>query len=676
MTTVTRSLPKAAPRPLALRRPQRITGFWSWFTTVDHKKIGILYGATALMFFVFGGVEALLIRLQLAGANGSVLTAAQYNTMFTMHGTTMVFLVGMPLAVAFGNYFIPLQIGAHDVAFPRLNMFGYWVVLFGGLFMYSSFFLGGAPNGGWFGYTPLTSTPISGGALPGNGPNFWCVGIVLLGIGSTTSAINFIVTILNIRAPGMTLMRMPVFTWMMTVVAFLTVFAMPIITAAMIMVFFDRNYDTLFFVASKGGDPLLYQHLFWLFGHPEVYILILPGMGIVSEVLPVFSRKPLFGYSVVIFSGIAIGFMGWGVWAHHMFATGLGPVAISAFGLSTMLIAIPTGVKIFNWLGTVYGGAVRLTTAMLFSLGFIAMFTLGGLSGVLHSIVPADTQQTDTYFVVAHFHYVLFGGLFLGIFSGLYFWWPKIFGRLLNETLGKWNFWIMLIGFNLTFFPMHILGLTGMPRRTYRYPSGMGWDTMNMIETVGAFVIMVSVLIFFVNIIYSTKRGDVAGNDPWDGRSLEWSIPSPPPAYNFAEIPVVEARDDWWHRKYTEDAEGRLVRLPSGGSDEADETAGGAPLPETVGASSATATATDVAVVDAPVSESGGATPAVADDHTDGHGIHLPSPSYYPLVLAAGLPCLGYAAVFNEILWVIPGLILLLFGMFAWGLEPSVDEEA
>ena len=312
----------------------------------------------------------------------------------------------------------------------------------------------------------------------------------------------------------MTLMRMPVFTWMMTVVAFLTVFAMPIVTAAMIMVFFDRNFGTLFFVASKGGDPLLYQHLFWLFGHPEVYILILPGMGIVSEVLPVFSRKPLFGYSVVIFSGIAIGFMGWGVWAHHMFATGLGPVAISAFGLSTMLIAIPTGVKIFNWLGTVYGGAVKLTTAMLFSLGFIAMFTLGGLSGVLHSIVPADTQQTDTYFVVAHFHYVLFGGLFLGIFSGFYYWWPKIFGRMLSEKLGKWNFWLMLIGFNLTFFPMHILGLTGMPRRTYRYPPGMGWDTMNMIETIGAFVIMVSVLIFFVNIIYSTKRGAVRRERP------------------------------------------------------------------------------------------------------------------------------------------------------------------
>jgi cytochrome c oxidase subunit 1 len=397
-------------------------------------------------------------------------------------------------------------------------------------------------------------------------------------------------------------------------------------------------------------------------------------MGIVSEILPVFSRKPLFGYSVVIFSGIAIGFMGWGVWAHHMFATGLGPVAISAFGLSTMLIAIPTGVKIFNWLGTVYGGAVRLTTAMLFGLGFVAMFTLGGLSGVLHSIVPADTQQTDTYFVVAHFHYVLFGGLFLAVFGGLYYWWPKVFGRMLNETLGKWNFWIMIIGFNLTFFPMHILGLTGMPRRTYRYPSGMGWDTMNLIETIGAFVIMVSVLILFVNMIYSTRRGPIASSDPWDARTLEWSIPSPPPVYNFAEIPVVEARDDWWHRKYTEDADGRLVRLPSGGADDpADEPRDADPPSGTLGASTATAILADKDVAES----SGSATPAVPySDDTDGHGIHLPSPSFYPLVLALGLPCLGYAAVFREILWVIPGLVFLLFGIFAWGLEPSVDEEA
>ncbi len=646
MTTLDRPAPAPPVAPPdrshsrgLLHRPRATTGFWSWFTTVDHKKIGILYGATSLAFLVVGGVEALLIRLQLAGPNGSVLTAAQYNTMFTMHGTTMIFLMGMPLSVALANYFVPLQIGARDVAFPRLNMFGYWVVLFGGLFMYSSFFLGGAPNGGWFGYTPLTSTPVSGGALPGIGPNFWCVGIVLLGIGSTTSAVNIIVTILNMRAPGMTLMRMSPFTWSMFVTSFLTLFAMPIVTAAMIMVFFDRNFDTTFFLASKGGDPLLYQHLFWLFGHPEVYILILPGMGILSEVIPAFSRKPLFGYSVVIFSTIAIGFMGWGVWAHHMFATGLGPVAISAFGLSTMLIAIPTGVKIFNWLGTVYGGAVRLTTSMLFSLGFVAMFTLGGLSGVLHSVVPADTQQTDTYFVVAHFHYVLFGGLMFGIFSGIYFWWPKISGRMLDEKLGKWNFWTMLVGFNLTFFPMHILGLTGMPRRTYRYPPGMGWDLMNQLETIGAFVIALSVLLLFVNLFWSSRRGEIAGGDPWDARSLEWSIPSPPPEYNFAEIPIIHSRDDWWHRKYTEDADGRLVKLPAGGAD--DTTA----------------------------------TTATAITSDPRHGIHMPSPSYFPMVVAAGLPCLGYAAVFTDIRWVIPGLVLLLFGIFAWGLEPPTAPE-
>jgi cytochrome c oxidase subunit 1 len=567
--------------------------------------------------------------------------------MFTMHGTTMVFLVGMPMAVAFGNYFIPLQIGARDVAFPRLNMFGYWVVLFGGLFIYSGFLLGGAPNGGWFGYAPLTSTPLSVGVLPGHGPDFWVTGLVLLGIGSTTSAINFIVTIINMRAPGMTLMRMPVFTWMMFVVAFLTVFAMPIITAAMIMVFFDRNFDTTFFLASKGGDPLLYQHLFWLFGHPEVYILILPGMGIVSEILPVFSRKPLFGYSVVVFSGIAIGFLGWGVWAHHMFATGLGPVAISAFGLSTMLIAIPTGVKIFNWLGTVYGGAVRLTTAMLFALGFIAMFTIGGLSGVLHSIVAADTQQTDTYFVVAHFHYVLFGGLMFGVFGGFFYWWPKMFGRLLDERLGKVTFWTMLIGFNLTFFPMHIVGLVGMPRRTYTYEPGLGWEIYNQVETVGGFVIALSVLVFLVNIIYTQVRGPRASADPWDGRSLEWSTPSPPPEYNFAEIPRVEARDDWWHRKYTEDADGRLVRLPAGGS------------------------------VDDAEAEAASDVEHPSDAHvTQSHGIHMPSPSFYPLIVAAGLPILGYAAVFLNVWLLVPGLLLLTFGIYAWALEPSTEPES
>ncbi len=624
MTATAVHAPKMSAR--LLRRPVAERGVWSWITTVDHKKIGIMYGVSALIFFVVGGLEALLIRVQLASPDGTVLTAARYNEFFTMHGTTMVFLVGMPMAVAFGNYLIPLMIGARDVAFPRINMFGFWVVAFGGIFIYSSFLLGGAPNGGWFGYTPLSSTPMSGGFLPGRGMDFWAVGLVLLGIGSTTSAINFIVTIFNMRAKGMTLMRMPVFVWMMLVVAFLTLFAIPVVTTALIMVFFDRNFSTVFFVGGVGGDPLLYQNLFWIFGHPEVYILILPGMGIVSEILPVFSRKPLFGYSVIVFSGIAIGFLGWGVWAHHMFTTGIGPVAVSAFSLSTMLIAVPTGVKIFGWLGTVWGGSVRFKTPMLFSLGFIAMFTIGGLSGVTHSIVPANTQQHDTYYVVAHFHYVLFGGLIFALVGGLYYWFPKMYGRYMNERLGKINFWLMFIGFNLTFFPMHFLGLWGMPRRTYYYPEGQGLDTLNMVSTIGGFVIAVSVLALVVNLLVSRSRGEIAPDDAWDARTLEWSIPSPPPPYNFAEIPVVHARDDFWHSKYTEDADGRLVALPA---------------PE----------------------------PAEAPDP---HSIHLPSPSYYPLITALGLPVLGYAAVFKDPVVLAPiGFILLLFGIYAWALEPD-----
>ncbi|MSV40621.1 MAG: cytochrome c oxidase subunit I, partial [Actinobacteria bacterium] len=589
--------------------------------------------ALALVFFVVAGLEALLIRVQLFGPNGTVLTASQYNQVFTMHGTTMVFLVGMPMAVAFGNYLVPLQIGARDVAFPRINAFGFWIVLLGGIFIYSSFFLGGAPDGGWFGYTPLTSSPMSSGFLPGRGPDFWAIGLIFLGIGSTTSAVNFIVTILNMRAPGMTLMRMPVFVWMIFVIAFLTLFAMPIITVALIMVYTDRHFATNFFFAPKGGDPLLYQHLFWLFGHPEVYILILPGMGIVSEVLPVFARKPLFGRAVVIFSGIAIGFLGWSVWAHHMFTTGLGPVAVSAFSLATMLIAIPTGVKIFNWLGTVFKGSIRLTTAMLFSLGFIVMFTIGGVSGVLHSVVPGDTQQTDTYFVVAHFHYVLFGGLILAIFSGFYFWFPKFFGRMLNERIGKINFWTMLIGFNLTFFPMHLLGLYGQPRRTYRYDTGMGWTGLNQIVSIGSFLVAFSVLIFLVNVIFSlvAKRGAVAGNDPWDARTLEWSISSPPPAYNFAEIPQVSGPDGFWDQKYTEDDQGRLLAIPSGGS-------------------------------------------APAKPESDGSGIHLPSPSIYPLVVAIGILPIAYGAVFENLIMVGAGVLVMLFGMYAWAIEPSTEE--
>ncbi|HWS48247.1 MAG TPA: cytochrome c oxidase subunit I [Acidimicrobiia bacterium] len=619
-----------------LERPKETTGWFSWVTTVDHKKIAIMYGTLAVFFFVVGGIEALFIRLQLAQPNGTILTAARYNEFFTMHGTTMVFLVGMPIAAAFGNYLMPLMIGARDVAFPRLNMLGFWVFAFGGFFLYSSFALGGAPDGGWFGYAPLTSTPLAQGYLPGRGPDFWAVGLIMLGIGSVATAVNFLVTILNMRAPGMTMMRMPVFVWMMLVIAFLTLFAMPPVTAALIMVFMDRNFHTNFFNAAAGGDPLMYQNLFWIFGHPEVYILILPGMGIVSEILPVFSRKPLFGYAIVVFSGIAIGFLGWGVWAHHMFASGLGPVAVSAFGLSTMLIAIPTGVKIFNWLGTVWGGAVRLRSPMLFALGFIAQFTIGGLSGVMHSIVPSDTQQTDTYFVVAHFHYVLFGGLIFAVFGGFYYWWPKFFGRIMNEPMAKLHFWLMVIGFNLTFFPMHFLGFEGQPRRTYTYPTGMGWDTMNLLATIGAFIIALSVLVFLVNVIYTSRRGPKATADPWDARTLEWSTSSPPPAYNFAHVPVVTHRDDLWHRKYTEDDEGRLVKLPAGAAVDIEDEA------------------------HAPV---------------DPHSIHMPSPSIWPMIFALALPILGYGFVFKNYFLLAAGVVVALFGLNGWAIEPSTEPE-
>src|SRR3954471_10016635 len=581
----------APEEPALLRRPRNTTGPASWFTTIDHKKIGILYGVSSFIFFLVGGAEALLIRVQLAQPNGRILSAEAYNQVFTMHGTTMIFLVIMPLSSAFANYLLPLQIGARDVAFPRLNAFSYWVFILGALFLYSSFVLGGAPNGGWFGYAPNTSIV---GFLPGRGTDFWVLGLLILGIASTAGAANLIVTVINMRAPGMDLLRMPIFTWMALVSQFLTLFAMPVITVALFLMMFDRYFGSNFFNPAAGGDPVLWQHLFWLFGHPEVYILILPAMGIVSEILPVFSRKPLFGYPVMVFSGIAIGFMGWGVWVHHMFAVGLGPVAVSAFSLSTMLIAVPTGVKIFNWVGTMWKGSLRFKTPMLFAIGFIAMFTIGGLSGVTHSLSPHDRQQTDTYYIVAHFHYVLFGGSIFGLFGGMYFWWPKIFGHLLSDAIGKWHFWLTFIGFNLTFGPMHILGLQGMPRRIYTYDKSLNLGFWNAVASIGAFTIALAVLVFIFNVLQSQRHGAIAGNDPWDARTIEWSLPSPVPAYNFAEVPTVHSVDDWWHRKYTEDEEGRLVPLP----------------PEEI------------------------ENPAEGD-HGD-HTAHLPSPSFYPFLVALG----------------------------------------
>ena len=475
------------------------SGVWSWITTTDHKRIGVLYLFTSLFFFLFGGLEAGVIRAQLAAPNQNLVSAELYNQLFTMHGTTMVFLAIMPLSASFFNFLIPLQIGARDVAFPRLNAFSYWVYLFGGIFITLPIFAGLAPNGGWFGYAPITTMAYN----PGLNIDFWVLGLQILGISSLAAGFNFITTIINLRAPGMHLMRMPMFTWMSFVVQFLIVLAFPVITVALVFLQFDRFFGTNFYTLTAGADPLLWQHLFWIFGHPEVYILVLPAFGLVSEVLPTFSRKPLFGYAVMVYSGILIGFLGFGVWAHHMFSVGMGPIADTVFSLTTMLIAIPTGVKIFNWMSTMWGGKITFTTSMCFSVGLVAMFTIGGLSGVTHASPPTDLQQTDTYYVVAHFHYVLFGGSIMGIFAGIYHYFPKMFGKLMNETLGKWHFWINMIGMNLTFGPMHLAGLLGMPRRIYTYDANQGWDLFNMMSSVGTAIIIFATLIFVYNFFWS-----------------------------------------------------------------------------------------------------------------------------------------------------------------------------
>jgi cytochrome c oxidase subunit I len=517
-----------------------------WLTTTNHKTIGILYLTTAFIFFLVGGLEALIIRLQLGTPDNTLVSPEVYNQIFTMHGTTMIFLFAMPILVGFGNYLVPLMIGARDMAFPRLNALSYWLFLFGGLLLYSSFILGGAPDAGWFAYAPLTITQFS----PTHGMDFWVLGIVLTGLGSTVGAINFIVTILNMRAPGMTFFKTPVFVWQMLITVFLILFAFPSLTVDAILLFIERNFGAPFYLATQGGDPLLWQHLFWFFGHPEVYILILPAFGIISEVIPTFSRKPIFGYGAVVFSGIAIGFLGFTVWAHHMFAVGLNPIADAVFSLDSMIIAIPTSIKIFNWIATMWGGKINVKTPLLFAIGFIAMFIIGGLSGVSLAVVPVDFQVEDTYYVVAHIHYVLFGGTVFAVFSGIYYWFPKITGHLLDERLGKWHFWSMFVGFNLTFFPMHILGLLGMPRRIYTYGPGLGWDLWNFIETIGAFIIAGSILVFLWNFVVNLRKGEKAGNDPWDAQTLEWTTTSPPPEYNFATIPTVTSRRPFWDMKY------------------------------------------------------------------------------------------------------------------------------
>ena len=619
----------------AVARPVASKGWREWLFTVDHKKIGIMYGVIAMFFFIVGGVEALLIRLQLAAPNGHILSADKYNQMFTMHATTMVFLFAMPMAGAFANYFLPLQIGARDVAFPRLNALSLWLLLTGGIILNASWFLGGAADGGWFMYAP-NSGPIFS---PSHGVDFWIIGLQIAGIASLIGSINLIVTVLNMRAPGMSFMKMPVFTWMILVVQFLLVFSLPVITVALVLLMFQRSFGATFFDVSQGADPLLWQHLFWIFGHPEVYVLILPAFGIISEVLPTFARKPLFGYPFVVFSGASIGLVGFGVWAHHMFASGLGPVSVAVFSIATMAIAIPTGVKIFNWLLTMWGGKIWYTAAMKFAIGLVVLFTIGGLSGVTHAVAPSDTQQTDTYYIVAHFHYVLFGGMVFGLFSGFYYWWPKVFGKMLNEKLGSWNFWLMVIGMNMTFGPMHILGLQGQPRRMYQWTearAGEGFFNLgfwNRIASIGSFVLAIGILLFLINVVQTARKGKQAPADPWDARTLEWITTNPPKPHNFDRIPVVHHLDDFFHRKYEEDAATHTMRQVKTGE------------------------------------ELVAAEEAAADSH-----IHMPSPSYWPLILAIGVGVLGLGVLYGPPVMIVGGLVVLL-ASFGWALEPSTAEE-
>ena len=585
------------------------TGLWSWITTVDHKRIGILYGVSAFAFFLIGGIEALLIRAQLARPGLEVVSAQTYNALFTMHGTTMIFLAIMPFSAAFFNYLVPLMIGARDVAFPRLNALSFWIFLAGGLLLNASFLAGAPPDAGWFGYANLTSRAFS----PGLAVDFWLLSLQVLGASSILAAVNFVVTILNLRAPGLSLMRMPVFVWMTLVVQFLILLSFPFITVALIFLMFDRFFGTHFYNVAAGADLHLWQHLFWAFGHPEVYILILPAFGIVSEVLPTFARKPLFGAPVVIYSGVLIGWFGYWVWGHHMFAAGMGPVADAAFSIATMVIAIPTGVKIFNWLATLWGGSIRVTTALLHAVGLIGLFTIGGLSGIMHASPPVDLQQTDSYFVVAHLHYVLIGGSLFGLLAGAYYWWPKITGRLLDERLGRVQFWVLFVAFNLTFFPQHYLGAVGMPRRVYTYPAGVGWELWNLVSSIGAFGIGLAILLFAVNAVRSLRQPATAPGDPWDGRTLEWRTSSPPPPHNFDEIPPIFGRDSFWREKYG----------PRRG-----------PL-----------------------------APPPAE-----HGLHLPAPSFWPPLLALGIG-LAVGGALLHVAVVGLGALVAIYAAFRFALE-------
>jgi cytochrome c oxidase subunit I len=543
VTTAETAAPVAAPKEAA--RPEVVAheakeppkGWLSWLTTTDHKKIGIMYIYATFLFFILGGVEALLMRLQLAGSDNSILGPRIYNELVTMHGSTMIFLFVVPVLAGFANYMVPLMIGARDMAFPRLNALSFWLFLFGGIAFYMSIFFT-PPSAGWTMYAPLSDNAY----MQDGGTDAWIFMIHLTGISSIVGAINFVATITNMRAKGMGWGRMPLFIWTVLIYSYLLILALPAIAAAVTMLLTDRHFGTAFFDNTGGGDPLLWQHLFWFFGHPEVYIMVLPAFGMISEILPVFARKPIFGYKAIAASTAAIAFLGMLVWAHHMFATPSSTVVLAFFMLSSFAIAVPTGIKIFNWLATLWRGQIVFKTPLFFAAGFLATFVIGGISGVILAIFPVDWQLTDSYFVVAHLHYVLFGGSVFAIFGGLYYWFPKMSGKMLSEGLGRLSFWLVFVGFNLTFLIQHSLGMSGMPRRVYRYENAPSdWATMNLISTIGSWILGIGVLVTVVNVLISVKNGRKAGNDPWKGNTLEWFTQSPPPENNFDVVPRVRS---------------------------------------------------------------------------------------------------------------------------------------
>ncbi len=574
------------------------SGVWpwlvSWLGVVDHKRIAVLYLLSSGLFLVLGGLEALTIRLQLLQPNGHLVTATFYNELFTMHGTTMIFLAIMPMSIGFINLVMPLMIGARDVAFPRLNALSFWLFLAGGLFVNSGWILGGAPNAGWFAYTPISDKLFN----PGEGMDWYAIGLQMAGAGTLMSGVNFIATILAMRARGMGFMRLPLFVWAALVTSILIVFAFPALTVNLFLLTFDRLLSTQFFTPSAGGSALLWANLFWVFGHPEVYILVLPAFGIISEVVATFAHKTLFGYSTMVGAILAIGFLSFMVWVHHMFTLGFGPVVNSIFALSSMIIAVPTGIKVFNWLATLWGGDLHFTTALWFVAGFLVTFTIGGVTGVMLAMAPADLQYNDSYFVVAHFHYVLVGGVLFALFAGWHYWFPKLTGRLMSETWGKIQFVFTFVGFNATFFPQHFLGLMGMPRRIYTYAPDLGFNLWNEVSTLGAITLGVGVGIWLVNSLVSAWAGKPAGDDPWDGRTLEWATPSPPPAYDFARLPLVRGREALWLEKRL--GNGRLQAAP--------------------------------------------------DPHRDERGVHMPAPDMKPALLALAMAVFAYAALYHATL--------------------------